>query len=344
MNFIIDIPKKEHFGEDAPPIYLSATNQTKSMIAVLDGLGGAGSNLYEENGTTHTGAYIASREVRNTIFNYFKNNIEKDDFEITPNVIKELKQQIKIELSDKLKIQKFEQSKLKSSLIRTFPTTLALAMTTKKTDFCEIDLLWAGDSRVYLLNSTDGLIQLTKDDLKIDNDAFENIENDSPLSNMIHLDDDFTINHSLQKENTPFFIIAATDGCFGYYPTPMHFENLLISSLLSSNSENDWKEKIINELKNISGDDFSLSLKYVANSDVPFGEIKESFRSRNEILYQGYMSDINKMETELNDLRNQENALLEKIAHCERERKYLHKSLWDKYKTTNYPNTKTDNK
>jgi single-stranded DNA-specific DHH superfamily exonuclease len=56
------------------------------------------------------------------------------------------------------------------------------------------------------------------------------------------------------------------------------------------------------------------------------------------------MSDINKMESELNDLRNQENALLEKISQCERERKYLHKSLWDKYKTINYPNTKTDNK
>ncbi len=35
---------------------------------------------------------------------------------------------------------------------------------------------------------------------------------------------------------------------------------------------------------------------------------------------------------------------LEKISQCERERKYLHKSLWDKYKTINYPNTKTDNK
>lgn len=343
MNFIIDIPKKDNLGEDAPPIYISTKDQTKSIVAVLDGLGGSGSTLYEENGITHTGAYIASREVCNTFLKYFENLIEKDDFEITSEVIKELKQQVKSELNEKLKKQKFEQSKLKSSLIRTFPTTLALGMTSQKSDSTKIDVLWAGDSRVYILTSNDGLIQLTRDDLKIDNDPFENIENDSPLSNMIHLDDDFTINHFCQKFDAPFFIIAATDGCFGYYPTPMHFEHLLISSLLNSNSESDWKEKITQELKNVSGDDFSLSLKYIAHADAQFAEIKEGFRSRNETLYQSYMSSIDKTESELNNLKRKERELLDKISDIEKERKVLHKSLWNKYKITNYPNTKIDN-
>lgn len=336
MNITIDIPKKENLGEDAPPILLSSFEESKSIVAVLDGLGGSGSTIYEEDGISQTGAYIASREVRNTVFRYFENLFNNEDFEITSDTINELKQQIKSDLNIKLKKQKFEQSKLKSSLIRTFPTTLALGMVTKKNDYAEIDLLWAGDSRVYILNANDGLIQLTKDDLKIDNDPFENIENDSPLSNMIHLDDDFTINHFCQKVDAPFFIIAATDGCFGYYPTPMHFEYLLISSLLNSNSENDWNEKITQELKNISGDDFSLSLKYIANDAIQFGEIKEKFRNRRETLHLEYIKEIKDLESELSKLED-------RVKELKENKKVLYKSLWDKYKIVNYPNTKIDN-
>lgn len=341
MNITIDIPKKENLGEDAPPILLSSIEESKSIVAVLDGLGGSGSTIYEENGISQTGAYIASREVRNTVFKYFENLFNNEDFEITSDTINELKQQIKSDLNIKLKKQKFEQSKLKSSLIRTFPTTLALGMVTKKNDYAEIDLLWAGDSRIYVLNSIDGLIQLTKDDLKIDNDPYDNIENDSPLSNMIHLDEDFIINHYRKNIPTPFFIMAATDGCFGYYPTPMHFEHLLISTLLNSNSEIEWEEKIINELKNVSGDDFSLAMKFITNSEIEFRETKELFRTRNEDLYQTFMGDIIKTESELNELRRKENELLDKISNAEKQRKALFISLWEKYKMKNYPNPKT---
>lgn len=336
MNITIDIPKKENLGEDAPPILLSSIEESKSIVAVLDGLGGSGSTIYEENGISQTGAYIASREVRNTVFKYFENLFNNEDFEITSDTINELKQQIKSDLNIKLKKQKFEQSKLKSSLIRTFPTTLALGMVTKKNDYAEIDLLWAGDSRIYVLNSIDGLIQLTKDDLKIDNDPYDNIENDSPLSNMIHLDEDFIINHYRKNIPTPFFIMAATDGCFGYYPTPMHFEYLLISSLLNSNSENDWNEKITQELKNISGDDFSLSLKYIANDAIQFGEIKEKFRNRRETLHLEYIKEIKDLESELSKLED-------RVKELKENKKVLYKSLWDKYKIVNYPNTKIDN-
>jgi len=335
MNFIIDIPKKEHLGEDAPPINISSTNECRSLIAVFDGLGGSGSSLYDEDGITHTGAYIASRQVRETIFTYFKDQMENDEFEISSELIENLKQQIKKELEDKLKKQKFGQSKLKSSLIRTFPTTLALAITNQKQDNIEIDLLWAGDSRVYILSPKEGLVQVTKDDLKIDNDPFENIENDSPLSNMIHLDDEFTINHTKQKFEPPFFIIAATDGCFGYFPTPMHFENLLIDDLSSSNDENEWKEKITSDLKLVSGDDFSLSLSYIGKDTPNFEAIKTLFRNRQEDLYREYMKDIHDLETKLSTMKKE-------LKEFEDKRKSLHKSLWERYKSGNYQCNKID--
>jgi serine/threonine protein phosphatase PrpC len=340
MNFTIDIPKKEGLGEDAPPVYMSSADEKRVVVAVFDGLGGAGSTLYEEDGISLTGAYIASREVSNSVSNYFKGLIDEKNFEITPEIISELKIKIRTELEEKLKKQKFEQSKLKSSLIRTFPTTLALAIVNFEAETSEIDILWAGDSRIYILNAVDGLIQLTKDDLKLENDPFENIGNDSPLSNMIHLDDDFTINHLNSKIENPFFVLAATDGCFGYYPTPMHFEHLLLNNLFTSNSEIEWKEKITSELKSISGDDFSLALKYVQNSAESFEEIKKLFRDRLEELHMDYMSDINKSEAEITQLKSKENELQLEISKLEVERKNLYKSLWESYKIKNYPNNK----
>jgi serine/threonine protein phosphatase PrpC len=341
MNFTIEIAKKENQGEDAPPIFMTSTDKINSIVAVLDGLGGSGSNLYEEDGVVRTGAYISSRVVGATITRFFENFINNGDFKITGELILELKQIVKTDLETKLKTQKYEQSKLKSSLIRTFPTTLAMGVTTINKDSAKVDIIWAGDSRIYLLKPEDGLIQLTKDDLKINNDPYENIGNDSPLSNMIHLDEDFNLNYFVHEVKNPFFIIAATDGCFGYYPTPMHFEYLLISSLQGSNSEIEWKDKIIDELKNISGDDFSLSLKYVSDTEIDFSQIKENFRVRSEKLYQQFMKDILKSEADLNELKRKKDEYLENYIRMTEENKIKNKLLWDEYKTINYPSTKT---
>jgi serine/threonine protein phosphatase PrpC len=342
VKLIIDIPKKENFGEDAPPILLSSADKKRFLVAVLDGLGGSGSTLYEDSEGVYSGAYIGSREARSTIFSYFEEHIEKDNLEISTDVLNELKHLIKEDLVKKLKKQRFEKSKLKSALIRTFPTTLALGLIRSNQNKSTIDLLWAGDSRIYTLDNSDGLIQLTKDDIKINNDPFENIDNDSPLSNMIQLDEDFTINHHRLDIVTPCFVIAATDGCFGYYPTPMHFEYLLLNTLLNSNSENEWEENITIELKKISGDDFSLALYYISNESSLFKEVKELFRMRNEILYQTFMVEILKKEAELNELSRKKDEIFERISNVKKEKKDLYKSLWAKYKITNFPPFKSE--
>ncbi|MBK7637415.1 MAG: hypothetical protein IPJ13_26355 [Saprospiraceae bacterium] len=127
MHIIIDIPKKEQSGEDAPPINLEIISDRIRVISVFDGLGGSGSTIYEENGEKNTGAYIASRVTRNSTFVYFdKLKNQNTPYEINSALVENLKNQIISNLNDTLKLQKYEISKLKSSLIRTFPTTIAL--------------------------------------------------------------------------------------------------------------------------------------------------------------------------------------------------------------------------
>lgn len=334
MNLIIDIPKKENFGEDAPPINLEISSKNR-VISVFDGLGGSGSTIYEENGEKRTGAYISSRVVSKVVFDFF-NNFKNQNMTVDVNTdfIENLKSQIITALEEKLKLQKYEVSKLKSSLIRTFPTTLALINCDIEESKTKLDIIWAGDSRAYILTANKGLIQLSKDDLKLDNDPFENLKNDSPLSNMICLENDFKLNHKTYFFENPLIVIVATDGCFGYYSTPMHFEYYLLKSIMDSNSDIEFKYKLEQEFSKVSGDDFSLSLSSIIVKN--FNEIKETFRNRFEEVYQYYMKDILDLENKIIELNRTilENENKKNILEQQKNEKNM--ELWSEYKSTNF--------
>ena len=335
MDIIIDIPKKENLGEDAPPINLEVSPNKKRVISVFDGLGGSGSAIYEENDEKKTGAYLSSRVVSSETFNYFENLKNQSlNYEVDNEFIDNLKAQIISELKNKLKLQKFEPSKLKSSLIRTFPTTIALINCEYEDNKIELDVIWAGDSRAYVLIPEEGLIQITKDDLKLDNDPFENLKSDSPLSNMICLDSDFNLNSKSYSFGNPLLAIVATDGCFGYYSTPMHFEYYLLKSLMDSNNDFEYKEKLIAEFSKVSGDDFSLSLTSINAGD--FNKIKEIFSNRFKKVSEYFMKDILHIERSIEDLNTKinESENAKNILVQEKNEKNL--KLWTEYKLTNY--------
>ncbi len=334
MNIIIDIPKKENQGEDAPPINMEVSSN-KKVIAVFDGLGGSGSTIYEEDSKKRTGAYISSRVVSKVVLDYFNNlNNQKITYEVNTEFIENLKTKIITALEEKLKLQKYEISKLKSSLIRIFPTTLTLINCDIEDNKTKFDVVWAGDSRAYVLTADKGLIQLSKDDLKLDNDPFENLKNDSPLSNMICLENDFKLNHKTYSFKNPFFAIVATDGCFGYYSTPMHFEYYLLKSLKDSNDELEFKENLEKEFSKVSGDDFSLAITYI--TDTNFNQIKENFRNRLEEIYKYYMKDILEIERKIEDLYSVVKDSNNKINLLEKQKNDKNLELWTKYKLSNF--------
>ncbi|MDR1499087.1 MAG: protein phosphatase 2C family protein [Rickettsiales bacterium] len=291
----------------------------------------------KEDGETHTGAYIASRVTKNIVESFFKEKINNDNLEITQDDIGSLEKSIKHGLKEKLDKQDSGNSNIRSNLIRTFPTTMAVGQISQASK--KIQLLWAGDSRVYLLSSEKGLIQLTKDDLKSNNDPFQNIENDSPLSNMINLDEDFIINFKdieIEKSNLIVFF-AATDGCFGYFPTPMHFEYMLLQTMEDSDSIDQWKQKISEKLKNISGDDYSMALVCLTQDGADFSQLKNSFQIRYKTLCDEYMKKLADKEKIVADLEKKEEEIKSKLARQKTDRKYLYEALWKQYKKTNYP-------
>jgi hypothetical protein len=140
-----------------------------------------------------------------------------------------------------------------------------------------VDSYWAGDSHCYLWTK-DGFFQISRDDLEEDNDPMENLHNDSPISNCVCADRDFKIHHnSIELSKEPVIILCASDGCFGYYQTPMHFEYVLKSCLQKAKNKEEWKQMVRDEVLKVTGDDCSLSL--IARGFSTFDDLKKEMKS-----------------------------------------------------------------
>ena len=99
------------------------------------------------------------------------------------------------------------------------------------------------------------------DDLRQPKDPLENLRSDDALSNCICQDKPFHINVQQMSFNEPIIILSATDGCFGYLLTPMHFEYILLDCLMKSSNCKEWSEAIYKTLSPISSDDFTIGLQ-----------------------------------------------------------------------------------
>ena len=99
-------------------------------------------------------------------------------------------------------------------------------------------VFWAGDSRAYVFEP-DGARQLMSDDLRDPGDALANLRRDSVVSNAMSADTEFHVNYRRVELQAPFLLVCATDGCFGYLPTPMHFEQLVLAPLTTTRTSTD---------------------------------------------------------------------------------------------------------
>ena len=223
------------------------------ILGVFDGCGGAGAKQYPAY-RGKTGAYIGARAVAGTVQAWFENGTVSDRLEDNAEAIKSY-------IAKGLSVCKAHsgqqaETKLRGSIAKEFPTTAAVAHCVCRPAAVSLDCFWAVDSRVYLLNG-DGLAQLTQDDLD-GLDAYENLSNDGVLTNLISAGKPFELHAARFICQKPFIVFAATDGCFGYIPSPMEFELLLLQCLLKEKSVSDFETSLANQLEKVAGDDFTL--------------------------------------------------------------------------------------
>ena len=277
ISFAFNLGKIPDQGEDSDPICREGPDL--GLVAVFDGMGGAGGTVYETPDGRRTGAYIASRVARDVVERRMLDLLEPDWNLNGKAAALDLQRSVQSALQERLEELKAPPSGLRSRLLRALPTTMALVAlqrTQPGGPNWTAHVLWAGDSRAYVLEPA-GVRQLSTDDLRDPGDALANLRRDSVVSNAMSADTDFHINYRRVKLEAPFLVMGATDGCFGYVPTPMHFEDLVLRHLAAARTVDAWSAGLQEEISAITGDDAAMA---VLGIGADFTEFKDLFAPR----------------------------------------------------------------
>lgn len=261
LSFEFNLGKIAGHGEDSDPILRSG--RELGLIGVFDGMGGAGGTVYETPDGPRTGAYLASRLARDVVEQQMLHLLDPEWDLDGPAVAQDLRRAVHDALVEHLAELKAPTSGLRSRLLRALPTTMALVGLQRLQadgDRWATHLFWAGDSRAYVLTPISGLQQLTVDDIRDHGDAMANLREDSVVSNAMSADTDFVVHHRQVELTAPFLVLAATDGCFGYLPSPMHFEHLLLTALREAPDTAGWSASVQRTISAVTGDDAAMAV------------------------------------------------------------------------------------
>lgn len=242
-------------GEDADPLVLHRRSTGRGILSVFDGVGGAGRGSAGRTtaGVDRTQAWVASRRVRGLVEDWFVRGLQAGA----------LGEHIAARLAGPVT----RRSRMRGSMHRDYPTTIAcLDYTCAATEVCW-EVLWAGDSRCYVADPVAGLQQLSRDDTH-SADALELLVQDPPMTNMVSDDRPFALNRWRGHADLPCVLVCATDGFFGYVDTPAEFEHLLWQTLTSAQDIRHWGALLAARVGSYSKDDASLALVALGFADL----------------------------------------------------------------------------
>ena len=310
LSFAFNLGKIPDQGEDSDPILRDGPDL--GLIGVFDGMGGAGGTVYETPEGRRTGAYLASRLARDVVEQLMVELLEPDWHLNGRAAARDLQRSVQRALRQRLQELNPAPSGLRSRLIRALPTTMALVALQRSQPGGPNwagHVFWAGDSRAYVFEPG-GARQLTTDDLRDPGDALANLRRDSVVSNAMSADTEFHINYRRVELLAPFLVIGATDGCFGYVRTPMHFEYLVLRRLVEARNTEEWSSELQAEITAITGDDAAMSTLGVG---ADFKECQKLFTPRVAELASDFIEPLDELtdaitraEQELKTLRSRQ--------------------------------------
>lgn len=281
---------KPGYGEDS---YVSCICKDAILAGVFDGCGGAGSTRYAVYGN-HTGAFMGSRIVSGVVHDWF-------NFNMTETSADTWNQDICANIKKALSTYKTASGPsrgMKGKMVKDFPTTAVFTVCTQMGKYFGGKIYWSGDSRGYILN-TKGLHQVTTDDVHGE-DAMSNLTNDGVLTNVISASEEFELHEMDFTITSPQIVICATDGCFNYLPSPMHFEYVILLCMQATESPKEWEELLTSKIREVTGDDHTMTITSFGYGD--YANMKSNYAERTQYLKQTYidvwetLSDEQKLE------------------------------------------------
>jgi hypothetical protein len=311
-------------GEDADPILELAAAALCGAVAVFDGMGGAGAARYTFDGETHSGAWFASRLAARVMSELLRNG-----FPSSAAAAVQFRGDLQSRLVEEFRAtgERFDSPatpRLSGTMVRSLPTTLSAVVFAEAEDgLIDYATIWAGDSRAYLLTAGDGLQQISRDDIRSDGDALQNLIDDSPMSNCIDASGEFTLNIHQGRCAPPCAFIAATDGCFNYGPSPAHFEHALLVALSDAASPAEWRDRVLTRQAEVAADDLSLALAAVGWPDI--GDARKALRAREAIVAREFITPLDDLDRHVTQVSaDHRTALMQRDA--------LRMELWERYR------------
>ncbi|MFF4594738.1 serine/threonine protein phosphatase [Amycolatopsis sp. NPDC001319] len=255
-------------GEDADPLVLYHRPSASGLLAVFDGVGGAGRAAVgrTQSGQTRTQAWLASRRVRGLVEEWFTDNSADASAEA-----------LAAHISVRLPAGVLQNQRMRGRLRRELPSTFAGLAFDLSPGEVAWQVLWAGDSRCYVAEPRVGLQQLSVDDTE-SGDALYLLLQDPPMTNMVHAGGRFTVNGWRGGARFPCILVTATDGFFGYVGTPAEFEYKLWETLLAAQDAMHWSVLLSEQVVSYTKDDASIAIVALGFED--FSALRASFRQR----------------------------------------------------------------
>jgi hypothetical protein len=323
ISFAFNLGKIPDQGEDSDPILRDGPDL--GLLGVFDGMGGAGGTVYETPEGRRTGAYLASRVARDVVEERMLDLLEPDWHLNGEAAANDLRRAVQQALRDRLRELNAAPSGLRSRLIRALPTTMALVALQRTQPGGPMwagHVFWAGDSRAYVFEST-GARQLSTDDLRDPGDALANLRGDSVVSNAMSADTEFHVNYRRVELRAPFLAVCATDGCFGYLPTPMHFEHLVLDCLVGAHTTAAWSSAVQAKIAAVTGDDAAMSTLGVG---ADFKEFQQLFAPRVAELGSEFVEPLDELSDAVTRLEHELDTLRSRRLDEMTEK-------WDRYKS-----------
>lgn len=286
--FIVEQGKIEDKGEDS---FCCSIKENAAFTGVFDGSGGMGFRMCK-GFSGKTEAYMASRLMSGAFYDWFQ---KYGEFHF--NSEKEMIDSIAMYFKEAFTYtEKYNKQTLKvgGSLVKSFPTTAAIAFVQHVENDIYLHVIWAGDSRIYLFDAN-GLAQLSEDDVDTV-DAFLNLTDDGAMNNVLSADREFTLHLKTFSIAEPTIIFSATDGCFGYIPSPMEFEYEFLDALVKADSIEVFKQNLTTLFNEVAADDYALGL--MAFNFGGFKELQAFIKERYVYLKGKYIKTIESSDDE----------------------------------------------
>jgi serine/threonine protein phosphatase PrpC len=283
------VPKNAGKCEDAPPLVVKSlqSDHSPTFLGVFDGMGGAGAGpvtyepkkLSSEAAINTSEALLASRLARRETL---KVALAPQDGDFAER----LKATVRSRLEKAVKLlQVGEKSRIRGTMTKRLPTTLVVTRVSKGSPLGEstIETWWAGDSRAFIVTPRSGLVALTSDHVR-NRDPLDQLRSDPPIENVVNCSTDFFIDTFAKTIKGPFVLLLATDGVFGYLPTPGYLELGLLESLTAGSEA--FPELFSGFCSRFAADDVCAAV--LASGFGSHEAVEEAFRARLQLLRDRY--------------------------------------------------------